>query len=84
MFSPMGQAIGGLPTPPRLKLGRPCKARGKQQSRMKGVRLDVAFLEKLEVRLAREQRSFSGLVQDLLGQWMTTAPARPPEKTEVP
>jgi hypothetical protein len=71
-------------TPPRLKLGRPCKARGRQQSRMKGVRLDVEFLARLEARLEREQLSFSGLVQDLLGQWMAAPPARPREKSEVP
>ncbi len=37
---------------------------------MKGVRLDVEFLAQVERRLARERRTFSGLVQDLLGQWM--------------
>jgi hypothetical protein len=57
-------------TPPRLKLGRPRKTHGPQRSRMKGVRLDEAFLTQLEVRLAQEHLSFSGLVQDLLGQWM--------------
>jgi hypothetical protein len=70
-------------TPPRLKLGRPCKLRGKQQSRMKGVRLDVAFLAQLEARLQQENLSFSGLVQDLLGQWMATPPPRAPAKSPV-
>lgn len=60
-------------TPARLRAGRPCKARGKQESRMKGVRLDVVFLAKLEARLRRENISFSALVQDLLGEWMKGA-----------
>ena len=60
-------------TPARLKLGRPCKADGRQASRMKGVRLDVAFLARLEVRLAEERLTFSGLVQDLLGTWLGQA-----------
>ncbi|MDR3670951.1 MAG: hypothetical protein P4L36_08905 [Holophaga sp.] len=71
-------------TPPRLKLGRPCKARGRQRSRMKGVRLDVDFLAQLEARLEQEQLSFSGLVQTLLGAWMAATPARPPAKSVVP
>ena len=61
-------------TPARLKLGRPCKANGIRLSRMKGVRLDVGFLVQLEARLKRENLSFSGLVQTLLGEWMATAP----------
>ena len=61
-------------TPPRLKLGRPCKDLGKRQSRMKGVRLDVRFLARLEARLEQEHLSFSGLVQDLLGAWMAATP----------
>jgi len=40
---------------------------------MKGVRLDVEFLEQLEARLAKENLTFSGLVQDLLGAWMKSA-----------
>lgn len=56
--------------PARLKPGRPSKTDGPRASRMKGVRLDVEFLAKVERRLARERRTFSGLVQDLLGQWM--------------
>jgi hypothetical protein len=61
-------------TPPRLKLGRPCKDLGRRQSRMKGVRLDVGFLAQLEDRLRKEHLSFSGLVQDLLGAWMASTP----------
>jgi len=61
-------------TPPRLKLGRPCKASGARRSRMKGVRLDVVFLARLEARLEREHLSFSGLVQTLLGEWLAAAP----------
>jgi len=60
-------------TPARLKLGRPCKGGSPQRSRMKGVRLDVEFLEQLEARLAKENLTFSGLVQDLLGAWMKSA-----------
>lgn len=60
-------------TPARLKLGRPCKGVSPQRSRMKGVRLDVEFLEQLEARLAKENLTFSGLVQDLLGAWMKSA-----------
>lgn len=56
--------------PARLKLGRPPKLAGPRTSRMKGVRLDSEFLAQVERRLARERRTFSGLVQDLLGQWM--------------
>lgn len=61
-------------TPPRLKLGRPCKALGARRSRMKGVRLDVGFLAQLEPRLKQEHLSFSGLVQTLLGEWMAATP----------
>jgi hypothetical protein len=71
-------------TPPRLKLGRPCKARGRQRSRMKGVRLDVAFLARLEARLRQEHLSFSGLVQDLLGEWMARTPEREPAEPRLP
>ena len=56
--------------PARLKLGRPRKTEGPRTSRMKGVRLDPEFLAQVERRLARERRTFSGLVQDLLGQWL--------------
>jgi hypothetical protein len=56
--------------PARLKQGRPLKTEGPRTSRMKGVRLDPEFLAQVERRLARERRTFSGLVQDLLGQWM--------------
>jgi len=56
--------------PARLKPGRPRKSEGSRTSRMKGVRLDPEFLAQVERRLARERRTFSGLVQDLLGQWM--------------
>jgi len=56
--------------PARLKAGRPSKVDGPRASRMKGVRLDVAFLAQVERRLAREHRTFSSLVQDLLGQGM--------------
>ena len=69
--------------PSRLKAGRPPKARGRQQSRMKGVRLEVAFLAQLERRLQQEHLSFSGLVQDLLGQWMATPTPRASTKTQV-
>jgi hypothetical protein len=71
-------------TPPRLMLGRPCKARGKRQSRMKGVRLDVVFLAHLEARLRQEHLTFSGLVQDLLGQWLAATPASAPTKSTAP
>ena len=60
-------------TPARLKLGRPCKGIGPQRSRMKGVRLEVEFLQQLEARLARENLTFSALVQDLLDAWMQSA-----------
>ena len=56
--------------PARLKLGRPRKTEAPRTSRMKGVRLDPEFLAQVERRLARERRTFSGLVQDLLGQWL--------------
>ena len=71
-------------TPPRLMLGRPCKSRGRRQSRMKGVRLDVTFLAHLEARLRQENLTFSGLVQDLLGQWMAATPARASAKSTNP
>lgn len=57
-------------TPARLKPGRPTKAEGTRTSAMKGVRLDTRFLERVEQRLEREHLTFSGVVQDLLDEWM--------------
>ena len=37
----------------------------------------MGFLAQLEARLEKEQLSFSGLVQDLLWEWMA-APAKAP------
>ena len=37
---------------------------------MKGVRLEVRFLEQVEQRLEQEHLTFSGVVQDLLREWL--------------
>lgn len=70
--------------PARLKLGRPARSEGPRSSRMKGVRLDSRFLAQVERRLARERRTFSSLVQDLLGQWMKGAGAPGPAPGRQP